>query len=76
MGRSPEMSFRGCSNVCPAEVEGVLGDHLALAETSVADYKAPDRGEMADAVPLPPMKKVDEQALRSRCGAPVARGAR
>jgi acyl-CoA synthetase (AMP-forming)/AMP-acid ligase II len=103
VGRLKEMYIRGGYNVYPAEVEGVLGDHPAVAQVAVvgladpvlgevggafvvpadptdppaldelrdwcrariADYKAPDRLLLVDALPVTPMHKVDKAALRS-----------
>ena len=41
----------------------------------LADYKAPDRLFLLDALPLTPMGKVDTRALQNRTVVPTARGA-
>jgi acyl-CoA synthetase (AMP-forming)/AMP-acid ligase II len=104
VGRLKEMYIRGGYNVYPAEVEGVLAEHPAVARAAVvgapdpvlgeigvayvipepdavapdldslrawcrarlADYKAPDRLEVVDDLPVTAMLKVDKRALAGR----------
>ena len=115
VGRANELYIRGGYNVYPAEVEGVLGAHPAVAQVAVvgmpdpvlgeigvaavvpsaesdtelsttdeaallaslralaraqlADYKAPDRLVLVDALPLTSMMKVDKRALAAELAA-------
>ncbi len=52
---------------------GALRDELrAHARASLADYKAPDRVVVCDALPLTSMMKVDKRALADRAAATVS----
>ena len=52
---------------------GALGDELrAHARASLADYKAPDRVVVVEALPLTPMMKVDKRTLADRAAAVAA----
>ncbi len=67
----PVLGEVGVAFVVPAAGGGAdpeaLADELrALVAASLADYKAPDRVVLVDALPMTPMMKVDKRALRSR----------
>ncbi len=47
-------------------VDGLLDDLRTAATTTLADYKAPDRLVLVDALPLTSMMKVDKRALAER----------
>jgi acyl-CoA synthetase (AMP-forming)/AMP-acid ligase II len=76
----PVLGEIGVAFVVPA-AGGERDDELLLAElrrearATLADYKAPDRLVITDALPLTSMMKVDKRALADRAGAlaPLAR---
>lgn len=50
----------------PSDPDRLLAELRDLVRRSLADYKAPDRLVVTDALPLTPMMKVDKRALRAR----------
>jgi acyl-CoA synthetase (AMP-forming)/AMP-acid ligase II len=77
VGRANELYIRGGYNVYPAEVEGVLGGHPAIAQVAVVGAPDPVLGEVGVAfVVLEPDADPDEQrllaALRTATGAVLA----
>lgn len=48
----------------------LLGELRSLARRTLADYKAPDRLVLVDALPLTSMMKVDKRALAAQIAAP------
>jgi len=53
VGRIKELIIRKGENVAPQEIEGMLGQHPALAEVAVLGLPDPDRGERVCAVVAP-----------------------
>ncbi|MBX6387745.1 MAG: AMP-binding protein [Frankia sp.] len=53
VGRLKEMIIRKGENVAPQEIEGLLGQHPALAEVAVLGLPDPERGERVCAVVAP-----------------------
>jgi acyl-CoA synthetase (AMP-forming)/AMP-acid ligase II len=50
----------------PSDPDRLLAELRDLVRGSLADYKAPDRLVVTDALPLTPMMKVDKRVLRAR----------
>ncbi len=74
VGRLKEMVISGGENVYPAEVEGVLHDHPAVAEAAVVGVPDERWGEACAAfVALRPGATVDAEALIAHCRARLAR---
>ncbi|HTT85939.1 MAG TPA: class I adenylate-forming enzyme family protein [Acidimicrobiales bacterium] len=74
VGRATEMYIRGGYNVYPAEVEGVLGAHPAIAEVAVVGLPDPVLGEVgvAAVVPVPGVAPPGLEELRSLCTSRLA----
>jgi acyl-CoA synthetase (AMP-forming)/AMP-acid ligase II len=74
VGRLKEMYIRGGYNVYPAEVEGVLGDHPAIAQVAVMGLPDPVLGEVGGAfvVAADPADPPELADLRSWCTARIA----
>ena len=74
VGRVKEMYIRGGYNVYPAEVEGVLAEHPAVARAAVVGVPDPVLGEIGVAfvVPAPDEAAPDLEALRAWCRAHLA----
>jgi len=53
VGRVKELIIRKGENVAPQEIEGLLGQHPAIAEVAVVGLPDPDRGERVCAVVAP-----------------------
>lgn len=75
----PVLGEVGLAVVVPVHGAGVDAEHLlgelrGLVTDALADYKAPDRLALLDALPLTPMMKVDKAALADALagGHPVA----
>jgi len=67
-GRKRDMIISGGVNVYPAEVEGVLHEHPAVAEAAVVGTPDPEWGERVRAfVALKPGEEVDEDDLKAHC---------
>jgi acyl-CoA synthetase (AMP-forming)/AMP-acid ligase II len=47
----------------PVDADQLLGSLRSAARSALADYKAPDRVVVVDALPMTPMMKVDKRAL-------------
>lgn len=66
VGRKKEMFISGGENVYPAEVEGVLYDHPAVAECAVVGVPDPRWGEVGlAAVVTKPGAQCDEEELKT-----------
>ncbi|MBW6528624.1 (2,3-dihydroxybenzoyl)adenylate synthase [Sphingomonas sp. RHCKR7] len=64
------MGEKSCAVIVPADgAVGAVTLRRYLREQGVADYKLPDRFEIADALPLTAIGKVDKRALRDRLAA-------
>jgi malonyl-CoA/methylmalonyl-CoA synthetase len=64
VGRSKDLIISGGYNVYPAEIEGYLNEHSAIAESAVVGVAHPDFGEAVLAVVVPRAGAVvDEAAL-------------
>jgi acyl-CoA synthetase (AMP-forming)/AMP-acid ligase II len=74
-GRSRERYVRGGNNVYPMEVEGVLGDHAAVAAVAVVGRADPVMGEVGVAVIVPrrPAPAPALSDLRAFAGSRLAR---
>jgi acyl-CoA synthetase (AMP-forming)/AMP-acid ligase II len=76
VGRLKEMYIRGGYNVYPVEVEGVLGDHPAVAAVAVVSTPDPVLGEIGVAFVVPAAgadpAALSRDALRAWCRARVA----
>ena len=74
VGRATEMYIRGGYNVYPAEVEGVLEAHPAVAEVAVVGLSDPVLGEVGAAavVPVPGVAPPGLEELRSLCRSRLA----
>jgi fatty-acyl-CoA synthase len=69
-GRKRDMIISGGVNVYPAEVEGALHEHPAVAEAAVVGVPDPEWGERVRAfVALKPGAEADEDALKAHCRA-------
>lgn len=68
---APVIGAVGVASVVPADpaTPPSLEDLRAWVTQRLADYKAPDRLEVVDALPLTPMMKVDKRALVARARA-------
>jgi O-succinylbenzoic acid--CoA ligase len=72
-GRRSELVVTGGENVAPAEVEGVLESHPAVAEAAVYGRADPEWGEAVVAmVVLRPGREADADELRSHCAGALA----
>jgi acyl-CoA synthetase (AMP-forming)/AMP-acid ligase II len=60
----------------PADQARLLSQLRDLVTAILADYKAPDRLVVTDALPLTPMMKVDKRALAARLAQPSGAGVR
>jgi acyl-CoA synthetase (AMP-forming)/AMP-acid ligase II len=58
----------------PVDADGLLAELRALVGASLADYKAPDRLVMVDALPMTPMMKVDKRTLADRLAGGLGAG--
>ena len=65
VGRANELYIRGGYNVYPAEVEGVLGGHQAVAQVAVVGAPDPVLGEIGVAfvVPIPEAPSAPDELL-------------
>jgi acyl-CoA synthetase (AMP-forming)/AMP-acid ligase II len=76
VGRLKEMYIRGGYNVYPAEVEGVLSEHPAIARAAVVGAPDPDLGEIGVAFvvaePGSDQRSLDRDELRAWCRARIA----
>jgi len=74
VGRAAEMYIRGGYNVYPAEVEGVIGAHPAVAEVAVVGVPDPVLGEIgvAAVVPVAGVPAPELAELRALCTAQLA----
>jgi acyl-CoA synthetase (AMP-forming)/AMP-acid ligase II len=72
----PVLGEIGAAFVVPAATTPSLEELRAWCCRELADYKAPDRLFLLDALPLTPMGKVDNRALRSGSVISGTRGAR
>ncbi len=73
-GRRNELILRGGANVYPAEVERVLQDHPAVAESAVLGIEDERLGQrVVAAVRLEPDAEATAEALREHCRAQLAR---
>ncbi|UQA60150.1 class I adenylate-forming enzyme family protein [Polyangium aurulentum] len=67
-GRKRDMIISGGVNVYPAEVEGALHEHPAVAEAAVVGVPDPEWGERVRAfIALKPGAEADEDALKAHC---------
>ncbi len=53
LGRAKDMIIRGGQNIYPAEVEGLLNDHPAVANVAIVGYPDREMGEKAAAYVIP-----------------------
>lgn len=53
LGRAKDMIIRGGQNIYPAEVEGLLNDHPAVANVAIVGYPDREMGERAAAYVIP-----------------------
>lgn len=53
LGRAKDMIIRGGQNIYPAEIEGLLNEHPAVAAVAVVGYPDPTYGERACAFVIP-----------------------
>ncbi len=53
LGRAKDMIIRGGQNIYPAEIEGLLNDHPAVAAVAVVPYPDKEMGERACAYVIP-----------------------
>lgn len=65
---APVIGEIGVAFVVAAGASPTLDELRKWSADRLADYKAPDRLEIVDELPLTPMMKVDKSALRSRLG--------
>lgn len=73
-GRKKDMFISGGENVYPAEVEGVLAAHPAVAEAAVLGLPNPRWGEVGHAfIVLKPGAGEDEVSIRAFCDLSLAR---
>ena len=62
-----------CSRRCGPGTEPTLEALRAWCRDRIADYKAPDRLELVDELPLTSMLKIDKRALQARAQDPEVR---
>lgn len=75
IGRARDVLRTGGETVAPAEVEGVLGDHPAVAEVAVVGVPDPQWGEVVCAVVVAAPgvhEPLDVEALRRHCDGRLA----
>jgi fatty-acyl-CoA synthase len=74
VGRARDLIISGGENIHPAEIEGVLATHGAVAECAAFGVQDPDWGEtVAVAVVLTPGQQAGEQELQAHLAARLAR---
>jgi O-succinylbenzoic acid--CoA ligase len=74
IGRKVDTIVTGGENVAPAEVEGVLLEHPAVADVAVVGRPDPEWGEAVTALVVPaPGAHVDELRLQAYCWERLAR---